>query len=73
MKSDVDQDDLRELLEYNLHKSDQELAHDLNNISQIHHLKKIGKMSKLQVRDSHSFSEKNKDDCISIAISLLLR
>ena len=59
----------------NTHWSTWELALDLNT-SQFTiccHLKKIGKMSKLGIWIPHTLSEKNKENIISIATSLLSR
>ena len=65
--SDLDQDALRELVEYNLHKSRWESALDLNTSQTTicHHLKKIGKVSKLGILV--------KENHISIATSFLSR
>ena len=73
--SDLDQNALRELVECNPHKRTWELALDLNTSQSTicHHLKKIGKVSKLGVWIPHSLSEKNKEDYILIATSLLSR
>ena len=72
---DLDQEALRDLVECNPLKSTQELVLNLNTFQSTicHHLKKTGKVSKLSAWFPHTLSEKNKEDCISIVTSLLLR
>ena len=68
--SNLNKDALRELMDCNLCKSTQELALDLHTY-QIYYLlpvKKIEKMSKLDVWVLHTLREKRKEDCRSITI-----
>ena len=67
--SDLDQDAFREFVEFNRHKSTQELALDLN----LTLLEKDQKLSEWSVWVLHDFIENNKEDRISIATSLLSR
>ena len=72
---DFDHDPLRELVECNWHKSTQELALDLNTSQTpiCHHVKKIGKVSKLSIWVPHIFYENNMEDHIFIIAYLLLK
>ena len=65
--SDLNQDALRKLMEFNPCKSTQEFALDLNTFQStiFCHLKKIEKVSELSVSVPHTLSEKNKEDGIS--------
>ena len=69
------QDVLRELVECNSNKSTQELVLDLNTSQSTicHHLRKIGKVSQLGIWVIHILSARNKENCIYIATSLLIR
>ena len=71
--SDLDQDDLRELVEYIPHKSTRELALELNTSQSIicHHRKKICKVNKMGVWVHHIHSERNKEERIFITTNLL--
>ena len=73
--SNLEVDALRKSVEFNPHKSTQELVFDLNTAWSIIccHLKKIGKMIKLGVWFPHTLNEKNEENCISKETSLLSR
>ena len=73
--SHLEKDVLRELVECNPRKSTRELALDRNTSQSTiyRHLKMIGKVSKLGIWLPHTLSEKNKEDWISVATSILSR
>ena len=66
--SDLDEDALKEMVERSPRKSTRELALDLSTSQStiFRHVKEIVKVSKLGVYLFRSFSEKNKEDRISI-------
>ena len=66
MNPDLDENSLRQLEEFNLHKSTRELALDFNTsqLTICHHLDKLGKVSKRGVWLLHTLIEKNTEDHI---------
>ncbi|XP_043260411.1 histone-lysine N-methyltransferase SETMAR-like [Colletes gigas] len=73
--SDFDDNLLKAILEQNPRKSTRGIAERLNTSQSTvnRHLEKLGKVSKLGVWVPHNLSERNKEDRMSIATSLLSR
>ena len=73
--SDFDDNLLKAILEQNPCQSTRDIAERLNTSRSTvnRHLEKLGKVRKLGVWVPHNLSERNKEDRISIATSLLSR
>lgn len=73
--SDLDENLLKAILEQNPCQSTRDIAGRLNTSQSTicRYLEKLGKVSKLGVWVSHNLSERNKEDRMSIATSLLSR
>ena len=73
--SDIDDEELRQLIESGTHQSTRELAQKLNTSQPTicRHLEALGKVSKLERWASHALTEQNKESRMTVAASLLSR